>query len=111
MPLTKYRALLAQVLQYSLLARLSEITNLRACDISEDEIDGRPALAVVFRGGKTDPSHQGETSFLVKVDGPLCPYTLTKLYMKSNGFVSGDSETITDASYLFARTQGGTKYR
>ena len=91
-------------MQFSLLARLSDLLKLRACDVSECVLDGRPALCVRFRTSKTDPSFKGAHSYLVEVKGDLCSYTILKAYFTAYGFKFGSSD-ITDESYLFCRSQ------
>ena len=91
-------------MQFSLLARQSDLLKLRACDISECMLDDRPALCIRFRTSKTDPSFKGALSYLVKVGGDLCSYGLVKAYFAAYGFKFGSSE-ITDSSFLFPRSQ------
>lgn len=87
-----------------MLARLGDLLKLRACDIEECLLNGSPALQIRFRTSKTDPSFKGNLSYLVKVDNPLCSYTILRNYFLAYGFRFGSSE-ITDSSYLFCRSQ------
>lgn len=97
---------MAQVLQYHLLARLSDLLKIRALDCEECMLDQRPAIAVNFRTSKCDPSYKGATSYLVKVEGDsdFCAYTILKYYFLSCGFKFKNSK-IQDRSFLFCRSQ------
>ena len=107
-----FRTASLQSLQFSLLARVSDCQKLRACDVSEVVLDGSPALAVTFRTSKSDVRFKGATSYIVKVGGPFCAYTVLKTYMDIFGFKMASTE-IKDTSYLLCRSQsaGGGHFR
>ena len=95
-----------------MLARLTEVLALRACDVEDVLFDGAPALSFRFRMSKCDPSHKGAVSHIVRVGGMMCVYTIVLLYMTKAGFIMGNDEEITDEGFLFPRTNqvGDSRY-
>lgn len=54
-PLQTYRCLLLQFMQVKLLARVSDLQKLRACDFEATMLGNTPVIAVKFRTAKNDP--------------------------------------------------------
>ena len=56
-PIVTLRAIVAQHLQYTLCARLTDLLRLRACDLTVTTLGDTPAMALNFRSSKTDPRY------------------------------------------------------
>ena len=107
-----HRTSVLQVLQFSLLARVSDCSKLKACDLAFVELEGTPAIEVTFRSMKNDPRHNGSVSHIVADNTGFSGYNVVKSYLNTYGFLTMDTGII-DESFLICRSQlgGGGKLR
>jgi hypothetical protein len=98
-----FRALILQILQMKLLARVEDLRKLRAVDLEDVKVGEKRAIAVRFRTAKNDPSYVGGTSYIIETGGTHCAYMLLKTYMTRMRFAMMGSGII-DTSFIFPRT-------
>ena len=101
-PLRNFRTVILLLLQFYTLSRISDARKLRACDLKLVELDGVPAIEILFRSMKNDQLHIGSTAHIVKEGGAACPYTLFKLYYARTAYYFRDNK-IEDLNFLFPR--------
>jgi hypothetical protein len=102
-PLPVFRAAVAIALQFHTFTRLADLDSVRACHISQDQIDGVEVLRIIYPKRKNDKEHDGCTNLLVAEGGDTCPVALIKKYYRRCGF-QFMGEGILDENFLFCRT-------
>ena len=102
LPADGMRVALMLVLQYYLMARITDLIQLEARDIALVDLDGERAVEVKFRRMKNDQTATGQISHILAEGGEACPYLLVQTYYARMGFWLYDEEH-NDTNALFPR--------
>lgn len=97
-----FRTVVLLIIQYYALARLADVRKLRAGDLRLVKLEGYPAVEILFRTMKNDPTGNGSVAHIIEEPGQLCPYKAIKLYYARCAYYFNDGH-IDDLNFLLPR--------
>ena len=96
------RTIVLLLIQYHLLARISDARRLRACDLKIVSLEGKEAIEVRFNKCKNDQVGLGSLGYIARDIGKYCPVGIIKVYYARCCYFFFDERT-EDINYLFPR--------